>query len=384
MNALPQRIAYLCLQATRQGQASHAHVHEIVNGLRSLGWIVTLFDPAYASERTPAPLLRRATEFLRLQFALFRSEPEPDILYIRSHVAALPIALWAHLRGLPAVQEVNGPFADLYVAWPMLAPLRPMLDLSLRAQLRWATAVVTVTEELRRWLSIEISRDDVSVITNGANTDLFRPTPEANVSERPYAIFFGALARWQGVRTLLAAAEDEHWPPDVDLVIAGAGVELPLVESAVRNCGHVRYAGVVPYREIGKLVSGALVGIVPKNMEADRKATGVAPLKLFETLACGVPAIVTDLPGQADVVTAARCGVVVPVDDPRAIARAVSFLHSNPTEAAEMGRRGMEVVRAQHSWERRAADTSDLLEALLGSGPRSSVSHVDRASERIR
>ena len=48
------------------------------------------------------------------------------------------------------------------------------------------------------------------------------------------------------------------------------------------------------------------------------------PLKLFETLACGIPAIVSELPGQADLIREGRCGLVIPCNDPTALARAVA------------------------------------------------------------
>ena len=62
------RVAYLCLQATRQGQASFAHVHEIIAGLQARGWSVELEQPSYSSEGSRLPgALGRALEFYRVQ-----------------------------------------------------------------------------------------------------------------------------------------------------------------------------------------------------------------------------------------------------------------------------------------------------------------------------
>lgn len=54
---LRRRMAYLCLQATREGQASYAHVHEIIKGLEHRGWEVQLFEPVYGQGKPPGIVL---------------------------------------------------------------------------------------------------------------------------------------------------------------------------------------------------------------------------------------------------------------------------------------------------------------------------------------
>ena len=94
-----------------------------------------------------------------------------------------------------------------------------------------------------------------------------------------------------------------------------------------------------------------------------RAPTGVVPLKLFEAMACGVPVVVTDLPGQADIVSRYRCGLVVPADDPVAIADAVATLARDEPLARLMGQRGRRAVVDHYSWDAAAGRTH---ETLLG------------------
>ena len=75
--------------------------------------------------------------------------------------------------------------------------------------------------------------------------------------------------------------------------------------------------------------------------------------------------MVTDLPGQAEVVRAGACGIVIPCDDAAALARAVAQLAAGPAAAREMGRRGAEFVRREHSWAARAATIDRVLRAAL-------------------
>lgn len=361
--------AYLVLQATREGQASHAHVHEIINGLRQREWLVDLFEPSYVrADRLPGAM-GRLREFLIIQIRLwFKAFRKIDIVYIRSHYAAFPTSLIAKLLHITVVQEVNGPYEDLVIAWPWTRRFLPLFKRLLRIQLKWANAVIVVTPQLKEWVQAEVGHKYVKVIPNGANANLFYPQA---ITHHPlpndYVVFFGALTLWQGLDTLLKAVGDHEWPEELHLVIVGDGVERVRVEEAVARNPKVIYLGRLPYREVPGIVAGSLAGLSPQNNQGERSSTGLFPLKLFETLACGIPIVTTDFPGQADLVREYECGVVIPHDDPSALAQAVSYLYKHPSERLKMGRRGRAVIEQEHSWDKRASDTdSVLLQVLYG------------------
>jgi glycosyltransferase involved in cell wall biosynthesis len=95
-----------------------------------------------------------------------------------------------------------------------------------------------------------------------------------------------------------------------------------------------------------------------------RSASGVAPLKMFEAMACGIPVIVSDLPFQADIVRMADAGIVVPPGSPAAIARAVATLRRDNAAARRMGRNGAAYVRNEASWKLRSREVHLHLLAL--------------------
>ncbi|MCE5191389.1 MAG: glycosyltransferase [Actinomycetia bacterium] len=364
----PARISYLCLQATREGQASYAHVHEIVDGLKRRGCSVELYEPSYTTGRVPGPL-GRAMEFLRVQRRLRASAQAQDALYIRAHFAAYPTAMWAKRRGIPVVQEINGPYEDLFLAWPLTRWFAGLFTGLMRRQYQDADALIAVTAKMADWLEAETGVGSVAVIPNGANIVVFRPgfPKPAGLPER-YAIFFGALAPWQGLDTMLAAIDHKSWPNGVSLVILGDGVGRSSVEAAAAANPAVVYLGIRPYHELPKFVASSIVGLVPSR---DRAGTGLSPLKTYETLACGVPAIVCDVPGSRELVREASCGIVVPVDDVGALASAVARIAADPSAAAAMGRRGRDAIVASHSWDERAAATLRVIDGVLTRGGRS-------------
>jgi glycosyltransferase involved in cell wall biosynthesis len=368
------RLVYLCLQATREGQASHAHVHEIVGGLRRRGWDVELREPAYATTAHRVGLHQRAWEFLAVQWRVCTG-PAPDFLYIRSHPTTLPTALWARARRIPVVHEINGPYADLFLAYPWLRPLAPVWRWLIRTPLRLADALITVTPELKRWAADEtgVAGESITVVPNGANTDRFRPRRHGEESERPswvpgtpYVVFVGALAKWQGIGTLLKAVRSTEWPEDVHLVIAGDGAARAEVETAAQTDPRVVYLGRVPYGAVPELLRCSFAALSPQVDPDGRAAIGVSPVKLYEALACGVPVIVTDIAGQADLVRRHGCGLVVPMEDPGALAAAVGQLWADPARRSAMGSIGRTLMEQEHSWEIRAAATHAVLLNVVG------------------
>ncbi len=357
-------IAYLTLQATREGQAAHAHVHEIVDGLRTLGWTVDLYEPSYASARLPG-ILGRLAEFRRVQRRLLARLDRYDAVYVRAHFFALTTSRAARRRGVPVVQECNGPYDDLFTAWPAARFARRLLTGWQREQYRDATAVVAVTPELAEWTAREGGRDKATVIPNGANTDLFRPGLEALPTlPADYVIFFGALATWQGIPTLLDATRDAAWPRDVPLVIAGDGALRSEVERAAADDPLVRYVGALSYEHAARAVANSIASLIVKDSPAHVRS-GLSPLKLYESMAAGVPVVVSDLPGLADAVTACYCGTVVPAGDSSAVAQAVAALTADHEKARALGASGRSTAVAQHSWRARAEATADTLLAAI-------------------
>jgi glycosyltransferase involved in cell wall biosynthesis len=370
-------IDYLCLQPTREGQASHADVNEIVAGLRRRGWEVRLIEPAHPRPGRFDGVRRALTlGLLQLRYLVACRFRPARFVYIRAHFAALPTALWARIAGSIVIQEVNGPIDDAYDAWPQLRRLDRLIRYTVRQQFRWADAVITVTPGLAGWVAEFAGRSaGCHVVGNGADVQLFqpragdRPANDNDASSRsrpqPYVVFVGALASWQGIETILDAARSEAWPAGVGLLVAGDGRERERVREAAAANDRVRWLGTIPYADAGPLVANGIAALVPM-VDIPRSRTGLSPLKLFEAMACGVPVVASDLPGLADVVRQHDCGIVVEAGDSHALARAIDQLAADPAAARAMGARGRTAAVAEHSWDVRAGQTEAVLLRVAG------------------
>src|SRR5262249_22686049 len=183
------RLAYFALDLPHKGQASFVHIHEIVDNLRRLGWRVDLFAPRPGSPDQRRSAVAKAYEYLRATWRALMSLGNADVLYVRAHALAWPVAMAAWLKGRVLVEEVNGTALDLVVSRPWLRPLRPLLRWLYVSQYRRSQHLFPVANELADWLRGATRHDRISVVPNAANTDLFRPIDSA--PQERFVVFFG-------------------------------------------------------------------------------------------------------------------------------------------------------------------------------------------------
>lgn len=361
-----ERIAYLCLETPRLGSATHTHVFEIIDGLRKNGWFVELFATTNGGYLSAAAYLGRVADYLRIQWKLMRQFDHYDVIYMRSHFAAFPTSLWARIRGRAVVQEVNGQPGDILVTYPWMRSISWLLRQSYRLQMRWAARVIVVTDGLRRWAETESGHKRIQLITNGANTDVFRPDGLLPDFREPYVVFVGGITAWHGIDVMIDAVSHPDWPKHYKLVIVGDGRE---AERFHHYAGHldplIMWLGRLPQEQAAIWLRGASAALSITQDRTGHLSTGVAPLKLFEAMASGVPVIVTNLPFQSALVEQQEAGLVIPMGNPGALAQAVAVLAGDTGRAMEMGKRGSAYVREHASWSSKALMTSQLVEELV-------------------
>src|SRR5204863_3303946 len=73
---------------------------------------------------------------------------------------------------------------------------------------------------------------------------------------------------------------------------------------------------------------------------------------LLEAMASGLPAITSDIPGNAEWVEPGTSGVMFPDGDASALAQALTDLAPDSERMAAMGRRGRAIVEARADWAR--------------------------------
>ena len=108
-------------------------------------------------------------------------------------------------------------------------------------------------------------------------------------------------------------------------MFAGDGTERLLIEEKSKTNPRIVYLGRIPYKEVGGIVAQSIASLVPIQNIENRASKGLSPLKLSETIACGIPVIVSDQPEQSDFVYKNKVGWIVKEQTPDAWAKAVKI-----------------------------------------------------------
>ena len=151
-------------------------------------------------------------------------------------------------------------------------------------------------------------------------------------------LFLGRVCMRKGVHYLLEGFRKARLS-DAQLVLAGP------VDPAFRVVLD-RYRGV--FEEVGALSRlqvpaqylAADVFVIPSLADA-------YPLVVSEAMSSGLPVIVSENTGMADLIENGREGFVVPIRDSDAIAQRLAFLHENRDACAAMGERSVMAIRTR-------------------------------------
>ncbi len=243
---------------------------------------------------------------------------------------------------------------------------RPLMRLGLAAAFRRMDAVLVLGERSRTQLLDawpQVRR--VEVIPHGDERIFSRDhIPEADRCP-PRILLFGTLTWYKGVDLLLDAFElVRRRMPDAELVIAGAvsaDVDVDQVSARGAACGGVTLLpGYVPADQVAGLFGRARVVVTPYRLA---NQSGV--VHLAHTF--GRPVVATDVGDLRDVVVHERTGLLVPVDDPEALAGALLRLLADPAEAGRLGAIGRQQLRDQASWPEIAGRVISLYQELVDS-----------------
>lgn len=358
-----RRLLYLSCETLEAGRAAATHVFGIVNAFQRLDWSVSLVahnGHGHSLGHHASALLR----YMALYFESMRCLPKVDAIYVRSHFAAWPVVMIAKLMRKPVFYEVNGPFNDAIVSFRGLRIFSRLIGALYRSQFRSADHIFCVTHLLAEWAKTEAAHDRVSVTPNGYDPSIFNGIETTRPTDLPaedYVIFYGDIARWHGIDTMLAAARTTAWPPHVRLVLIG---KRPSSQKPDDDAAPVTWLAPKAQRDLPAYLNHARAGLVPITDPEGRSRTGVMPLKLIEMLACGIPVIVSDLPGQADMVREQSCGDVFPAGDALALAKSVYWIVANPS-AKSIGLRGQAHVEAHYRWDSIAAEIDKVMKTAL-------------------
>ena len=168
-------------------------------------------------------------------------------------------------------------------------------------------------------------------------------------------VFLGRLAAVKDLGTLIrAVALAREQVGDLELWIVGDGSvrgELEALSGELGVAEAVRFWG--RQMQTARFYAAADVFAMSSTSEG-------LPMSLLQAMSVGVPALVTDVGGMAEVVRLAKCGLMAPVGDWRGMAEQIVLLASDTSLRAQLGECGRRAYEAEFTLERMDAEYSKL------------------------
>jgi glycosyltransferase involved in cell wall biosynthesis len=312
---------------------------------------------------------RRGRAMLRAAAATFR----PDFVYERHALHCRAGLDVARELGVPLLLEVNSPMvAEMQKLGSLCFPRRA--ERTERTVLGGADAVLAVTAVLGELLVAAGARPErVHVVGNGAVPERYGDAARAaavalrhrwGLAAAAFALgFVGYMRPWHRLDLVLDVMLRPGFE-DLVLVLMGRGPALqPLQELAAARGLQARVLalGEVPPDLLPAHVLACDGALIPA-------INGYAsPLKLFDSLAAGVPTVAPDQPNLRETVQHGRTALLFPPGDADALADCLRQLVVDRAFAHRLGAAGRDELLAQHwTWAGNAARVAAIFAGLAG------------------
>jgi colanic acid biosynthesis glycosyl transferase WcaI len=219
-----------------------------------------------------------------------------------------------------------------------------------------------------------IDGSKIHVVINGVDLDRYAPAPrdaelaaQYDLGQRFVVGYLGTHGLAHALGKVLEAAERLRDQDEIVFFFAGGGAERARVESIVEERGlhNVRLIPRQPKEMMPRLWSLCDVTLIP--LRDTPVFSTVIPSKLFEAMGMGIPVVMSLPNGEATrIVEETGCGVVVPPEDPEALARALVELAGNSGRLQRYRDAALASAPA-YSRDTQARMMTDILESVVQS-----------------
>jgi len=314
-------------------------------------------------------------------WGLFQAN-KPDYLFVESPplTISLPAYLYSRIRRVPFILNIADLWPDTIVEMGLMGKgiaFRLLLALE-KWSYRRASYINAVTEGLRDTLLKEknVPAEKLLFLPNGVDTQKFRPQPaderlkeKLGLADKRVILYMGTQGLAHSLDNVLRAAKLLHDRSDIHFLFIGDGSERKNLERLRHELAlnNVTFHNPVPLDQLPTYYSIADSGLV--SLRALSIFESARPSKIFPLLASGKPLLFFGGGEGARLVQSAKAGLVIPPENPEALASAVTHLFQDSALAEELGANGRRFATGWHPcW--RMARIRGVLRALIRFGKR--------------
>jgi colanic acid biosynthesis glycosyl transferase WcaI len=347
----PQRRIY-------EGYRGKLYLTELTNGVavqRSYVWV-----------RPKPTLLDRLlleVSFVGTSFIHALRGKRPDVIFITAPPlpVAVPAALLGWIHRTPIILNLQDilPDAAVHVGLLKNPKLIYIFERLEQFAYRIATKTSVIAEDfVDHLLQKGVPAHKIVQIPNWVDVNFICPLPKANsvfraehqLTDKFIALYSGNIALTQGLETVIEASSRLNHIPDIAIVIVGEEQALERLQQYCKDCGthNVTLLPLQPREKLPEMLAAADVGLV---VQKHNVISFNMPSKIQVLLASG-RAIVASVPpngNAAKAVEQSGGGIVVPPEDPDALAAAILELYYHPEKVKMLGEKSRQYALAHYT-----------------------------------
>jgi colanic acid biosynthesis glycosyl transferase WcaI len=303
----------------------------------------------------------------------------PDVILATSPSlpVCVPTALLGWLQNCPVVLNLQDilPEAAIHVGLIKNQLLVKAFTALEKFAYRTAKKISVIADGfVENLINKDVKAHKIVQIPNWVDVHFIRPLPKENNSFRTthklndkfVVLYSGNIALTQGLETVVKAASTLRHIPDITFAIAGEAQGLQRLQQECQNCGadNVLLLPFQPREQLPEMLAAADVGLVVQKKNV---ISFNMPSKIQVLLASG-RALVASVPDNG---TAARAikqsggGVVVPPEDPDALAKAILDLYQHPEKVKTLGYNSRQFAVEQYSFEQALNNYESLFYTMI-------------------
>jgi len=300
-------------------------------------------------------LLKRAKEFSTWVDSQLSLQYNLQIGHFRDVWGGMAILNHPHVT---PIFEANGfPSIELPMRYPQMgeSTLQKLIGLE-NYCLRQALQIITPSHSIRQHMVQRgIDSKKIQVLPNGADIP-GEVSPHPDLPSQ-YITYLGAFQPWQGVDVLLRAMRYLEDKKNLTLVLCSSHTEhqvKPFRKFAeklgIQNQLMWKYQ--LPKPELQQILKHAALSVAPLTECSRNIEQGCSPLKIFESMACGVPVVASDLPVVREIISPNVNGMLVRAGRPAELARAIRIALDFPEFRNRLGEQARQTILDRFTWTR--------------------------------
>ncbi|MDZ8264440.1 glycosyltransferase family 4 protein [Nostoc sp. ChiQUE01b] len=289
----------------------------------------------------------------------------PDVILSTSPSlpSCVPVAFLGWLRACPVILNLQDilPEAAVHVGLLKNKLLIRLFTLLEKFAYRTATKISVIADGFVDNLrSKGVKAHKIVQIPNWVDVNFIRPLPKEdnpfrtahNLNGKFVVLYSGNIALTQGLESVVKAASALRHIPDIVFVIVGEAKGLQRLQQECLDCGadNVLLLPFQPRKDLPQMLAAADIGLVVQKKNV---VSFNMPSKIQVLLASG-GALVASVPDNGTAARAIRQsggGVIVPPEDPQALAMAILDLYQNPEKVKTLGYKSRQYAVEQYAFE---------------------------------